>query len=105
MTKVRDGEDIFVFRDEGENWEEKDIPVVIIDSMSNPLGGGHGLCLDCASILCHYTGCDIALKCGEMHSLHIGSLWYTFLLLQVNFSPVNILKLNIKMNMVPFGDL
>lgn len=36
MAKVRDGEDIFVVRDEGENWEERDIPVVIIDSRTNP---------------------------------------------------------------------
>lgn len=46
MTKVRGGEDIFVVIDEGENWEEKDISVVIIDNMNNPHGGGHGFCLD-----------------------------------------------------------
>lgn len=46
MTKVREGEEIFVFRDEGKNWEERDITVVIIDSRNNPHGGGHGLCLD-----------------------------------------------------------
>lgn len=33
MTKVRGGEDIFVIIDEGENWEERDILVVIIESM------------------------------------------------------------------------
>lgn len=65
MTKVRGGEDIFVVIDEGENWEEKDISVVIIDSMNNPQGGGHGFCLDSASILCHNAGCDIVLRCGE----------------------------------------
>lgn len=97
MTKVREGEEIFVFRDEGKNWEERDIPVMIIDSRNNPHGGGHGLSLDWNSVLHHYTGCDIALKCGEMHKVHIESLWYSFLLfLQVNFSPVNILKTKYK---------
>lgn len=46
MTKVREGEEIFVFRDEGKNWEERDIPVMIIDSRNNPHGGRYGLCLD-----------------------------------------------------------
>lgn len=65
MTKVRGGEDIFVVRDEGENWEERDISVVIIDSMNNPHDGGHNFCLDCTSILCHNASCDIVFRCGE----------------------------------------
>lgn len=49
---------LHVVRHEGKHWEERDIPVVIIDSMRNLHGGERGLC--------HYTGCHIILTCGEM---------------------------------------
>lgn len=58
---------LYVTKDEGKNWEGREIPIIKTDSMSNPHGGGYGLCLDCTSILCHYIGCDIALdveKCN-----------------------------------------
>ena len=46
--------------------KREDSLLVIVDSTNNPLHGGHGLSLDCTSVLCHSTGCDIVPRYVEM---------------------------------------